>query len=323
MPLHIRPFDPGRDYPMASRLLNTDPLEAMRSPGELELLHDKLPASCQAKSWIAEEAGEPIAYLGSMKAVWDIRRGGRLLKLHFAPSASLSALRSVYTFLLRECRQDKAEFLVVWTRDDVVRRVQFLSDMGFSLVKRHAVTRIEVDKFIPEPYYPKVELLKKRGVVFSTAKELEASGRDVKQMLKGAIDEVLREEYGFQGESSPPFEKFVRRAADSQSLAPDTSFLALHEGRLVGFTRLIPSEAEPDCWRTGLTGIVPSWRKRKLGTCLKVRSLVAAKDAGIKFIQTDNAEDNPTLHLNFKLGFERIATLLEFEIVTPKTVPKD
>jgi GNAT superfamily N-acetyltransferase len=323
MALDFKVLEPDRDYQVAASLINGDPLEAKRSPDELERLDTKIPSSCMARSWVVSELGEPAAIVSLLNAVWDVRKGGCLMRLHLAPSASLSVLRSCYSFLFREAKARRASYVTVWTRDDSARRGQFLTDHGFKLVKRHAVTRIKVDDFIAEPYFGKAHVLKKQGVEFCTAADLSRQGLDHKRLIQEGIDAVLREEYGFQGGVMPPYEKFYRRAGEAHANHLDTSFCAMHEGKIIGFTRLFPSEAEPGLWRTGLTGVLPSWRHRKVGTSIKVQSLVEAKKRGVFAIQTDNAEDNPMLHLNLRLGFERVATLLEHEVMMPRVLPKD
>lgn len=320
MALHIRPLEPGRDYPLAAELVKSDPLEARRSAKEIEALDEKLPKGCALRSWIAEEAGQPVGLLSLMKAVWEVREGGILMKVHLSPAASLSALRSCYSFLMREAKAMHGSFVVLWTRDDQARRVQFLLDSGFAQVKRHAVTRLKVADFFPTPYQPKITMLEKKGVSFLTGRQIEDQGHSLKSLVDSALEQVMREEYGFQGQSRPPFEKIIRRASESQASLLDTSFFAMHEGQIVGFTRLTPSDAEEGLWRTGLTGVVPSWRRRNVGTCVKVVSLMAAQEAGVKHVQTDNAEDTPTLHLNYQLGYKRVATLLEFERVMPRVL---
>ncbi len=320
MALHIRPLEPGRDYPLAADLIKADPLEASRSPLELEAMDSKLPQQCQLKTWIVEEGGQPVGLISMMKAIWDVRQGGILLRIHMSPASTLSALRSSYSFLMKEAKAIDAAFIVVWTRDDHVRRVQFFNDSGFQQVKRHAVTRLKVSQFFPDPYQPKITVLEKRGVEFMSGRQMADLGMNVKAMVDASLEQVLREEYGFQGQPRPPYEKFVRRAAESQSDLLDTSFFALHDGKVVGFTRLVPAQAENGLWRTGLTGVLPSWRRRKVGTCVKVVSLIAAKQKGVEWVQTDNAEDTPTLHLNYLLGYKRTATLLEYERVMPKSL---
>lgn len=320
MPLHIRPIEPGRDFPLAAELVNADPLEARRSAKEVEALDTKLPSGCSQRSWIVEEAGQPVGVLSLMRAIWDLRDGGVLMKIHLSPASSLSALRSCHSFLLREAKAMEGKFLVVWTRDDQARRVQFLQDSGFSQVKRHAVTRLKLSSFFPAPYQPKIIMLEKKGVRFLSGRQAEEENLSLKRLLDAALEKVLREEYGFDGHARPPYEKFVRRAAESQADLLDTSFFAIHEGQIVGFTRLTPSDVEPGLWRTGLTGVLPSWRRRKVGTCVKVASLMAAQERGVEWVQTDNAEDTPTLHLNYQLGYKRVATLLEYERVMPRVL---
>lgn len=242
------------------------------------------------------------------------------MRIHLSPAASLSALRSSYSFLMREAKAMNGKFVVIWTRDEQARRVQFLQDAGFIQVKRHAVTRLKLSSFFPAPYQPKITMLEKKGVRFITGRQADDERLGLRKLLDAALEQVLREEYGFQGQSRPPYEKFVRRASESQADLLDTSFFALHEGQIVGFTRLTPSDAEEGLWRTGLTGVLPSWRRRKVGTCVKVLSLMAAQEQGVEWVQTDNAEDTPTLHLNYLLGYKRVATLLEYERVMPRVL---
>jgi GNAT superfamily N-acetyltransferase len=82
------------------------------------------------------------------------------------------------------------------------------------------------------------------------------------------------------------------------------SVLALHEGKVAGFTTLSMSQIEGQSACIGFTAVLRPYRGKGVAFALKVTSAVEARIAGISSLRTNNDPDNPAiLHLNKKMGF--------------------
>jgi L-amino acid N-acyltransferase YncA len=84
----------------------------------------------------------------------------------------------------------------------------------------------------------------------------------------------------------------------------DLSFVALEEGRVVGYAILgRHNEVTAEHW---MTGVARSARGRGVALALKQAQIAAAKEAGWKFLRTMNDLGNaPMRRVNEKLGYER------------------
>jgi mycothiol synthase len=85
---------------------------------------------------------------------------------------------------------------------------------------------------------------------------------------------------------------------------PGGSFVALHEGRIVGFSGLMEHD-NPGVAEDGLTVVARSWRRRGLALALKRLELEWAAENGITEVVTWTQRDNASMRaLNERLGYE-------------------
>jgi mycothiol synthase len=84
----------------------------------------------------------------------------------------------------------------------------------------------------------------------------------------------------------------------------DLSFVALEEGRVVGYAILGRHSADTaDHW---MTGVARASRRRGVASALKQTQIAAAKAAGWAFLRTQNDLGNEAMRaVNEKLGYER------------------
>ena len=94
---------------------------------------------------------------------------------------------------------------------------------------------------------------------------------------------------------------------ESELHAPDFDpalwVIALDGGDIIGLSQASASPESPTVAHCGLTGVLGAYRRRGIGTALKVELLNRAKERGISRIDTRNEEDNPMYRINERLGF--------------------
>jgi GNAT superfamily N-acetyltransferase len=96
----------------------------------------------------------------------------------------------------------------------------------------------------------------------------------------------------------------VARAPPDGRALLDLSFVALEQGRVVGYAIL--GRHHEDTAEHWMTGVARSARGRGIALALKQAQIAAAKDAGWKFLRTQNDLGNaPMRRVNEKLGYER------------------
>jgi GNAT superfamily N-acetyltransferase len=98
------------------------------------------------------------------------------------------------------------------------------------------------------------------------------------------------------------FEQWRERHLSGRLLS-DLSFVALDQGRVVGYAIL--GRHRDDTAEHWMTGVARSARGRGVALALKQAQIAAAKQAGWKFLRTMNDLGNaPMRHVNEKLGYK-------------------
>ncbi|HEX6542591.1 MAG TPA: GNAT family N-acetyltransferase [Ktedonobacterales bacterium] len=128
--------------------------------------------------------------------------------------------------------------------------IHLLSDHGYTLVRRTTRMQIEMDAPPPAPVWPE--------------------GISVRTMLPGqderAIWEAMEEAFSDHwGHSPEPFEQWLARHQEPDSLVPDLQFLAMAGETVAGAALCIYLE---DIGWVNVLGVRRSWRKHGLGLAL-------------------------------------------------------
>jgi GNAT superfamily N-acetyltransferase len=233
---------------------------------------------------LAESHGTPV---GSGVADRSQIRGAfvapRVLEAH--------RRRGVGTAILRDLLDHARRHGFDSARGDVVDdgSLAFAIGLGFREIDRQVeqVRIIRPDEPAPPPY---------SGVEFTTCAarpELLALAYPVAS--QGYADMVLAE-----GPANVSLEEWLR---DEASL-PAGSFVALADGRIVGYAGLIAWNGDETLAENGLTVVDRAWRGRGLGAALKRRQLAWAATNGIREIVTWTQQGNEAMqHLNARLGY--------------------
>jgi ribosomal protein S18 acetylase RimI-like enzyme len=146
----------------------------------------------------------------------------------------------------------------------------------------------------------------------------EALLRGMHALMRAAVADVP----GATGEMATPYEEWRRAYVENPDLLPDGNAVALDGGRVVGMTQLWASQATRRILYTGFTGVARSHRRLGLATALK--ALVLGWAAGLRgedgkppVVRTFNAEVNPMLGINRRLGFVERPARRVYELRVP------
>lgn len=106
------------------------------------------------------------------------------------------------------------------------------------------------------------------------------------------------------------FEQWRAFEVDRPSRRAELCFVALHGDRVVGYASI---DVMPGGGFHGLTGVTRAWRRRGIGTALKVAQIRAANRAGLARLATESAEGNlPMRRLNESLGYRPAPGVIVF-----------
>jgi predicted GNAT superfamily acetyltransferase len=102
--------------------------------------------------------------------------------------------------------------------------------------------------------------------------------------LENIIDQDVPSTDVFEAAGIEEYAKFFK----DPLLLPDGWFIALDNTKCVGLSVLWPNAVRKDLLMVGITGVIPSHRRRGIGTALKLKSINYAQVYGAKIIETDN-----------------------------------
>jgi len=196
-----------------------------------------------------------------------------------------------------------------WTTEDRPEALTFLERRGFRLRLRSQQSELDLERFDPERFVRMVRTLEQGGL---RIRSLAAGGTDDETLLHGlhALNaEAIRDAPGGDRYEPEPFERWRAMYQDNPDFLPEGHLVALDGPRVVGMTQLWASLATPAIVYTGFTGVARSHRRRGIATALKLRSLGWARslrsaDGRRPVVRTGNADTNPMLALNLRLGFK-------------------
>jgi GNAT superfamily N-acetyltransferase len=190
-----------------------------------------------------------------------------------------------------------ARSLRTYVDDDDAESLAWASRRGFEERSREALVELELAGYEPRPVEPPpgVEV-----VTWAERPELTEGLYDV-------AAEAWPDIPGSEDERIEPFDEWLSVHMRGDGDRPEGTFVAVAEGRPVGYAKFSFWEAKPDTLYHDLTGVKRAWRGRGIARALKHAQLNWAKEQGYGFLRTSNEQRNePIRRLNAELGFQPI-----------------
>lgn len=111
--------------------------------------------------------------------------------------------------------------------------------------------------------------------------------------IPGAEDDVM-----------PSFEDWLSMDMQGSGDRPDATWVALADGEVVGYAKLVLSSSRPGVIIHDITGVLRAWRGRGIASALKRAEIAWAVETGATHLETSNEERNaPIRALNEKHGY--------------------
>jgi predicted N-acetyltransferase YhbS len=252
-------------------------VEDRKKPDQLDLIaeRDGEPVGAASASKFGGSPEGDFAYV-TMRVVAEHRRVGVGTMLHLRASEHARDL-------------GKSRFYAV-VRDDDEDSTGYYAARGYQELGRTQDVFLELASADVEPSVPD-------GISLVTASP---------EHDRGAYEVALEADADIpSGEPirSGPFEVWHARHFD-QLTDRDLSFLALDDGRVVGYALL--ARFTHDTYQHSMTGVARSARGRGIALALKQAQIAAARDAGIRYLRTQNDLANaPMRRVNEKLGYRK------------------
>ncbi len=202
--------------------------------------------------------------------------------------------------------------LLTRAREDKQVMVDWLEAHGYICKMRMPLSTLDIAGFDFGPWQGYVERVEATGIVFHTLAYLKAHDPHWHPKLFKAWAEIYLDvpsPFAAQPKSMDEFNRKLSRPAATPELwliAVDNTLLphGTRFGDYAGVTMVNRVPSTPTVLDIALTGVCRSWRRRGIATALKLKSIAMARDLQATRFVTGNAEGNPMLDINMRLGFE-------------------
>jgi GNAT superfamily N-acetyltransferase len=316
---HIRPFERTEmDYRAAADIQSATWSDCLNSLSMWKRADDLVDSRSLVQRLVAVEQGDIVGLAVLVEPEQQTEPGKYDLSIIVRPEHQRQGIGSAfYRHMLHNLNGRPLVKITSGTREDKQQGIRFLNRFGFNQVMRAPLCSLNVTKFNAARFAGIWERMARQGIQVLPLTRAALAYPDWQRRIWD-LDWGLKQEL-----PSPlplvrlPFEKFQRSVLGQADFKPAAWFVALDNNRWVGISRLMELAGEPGKLYHGLTGVVPSHRRRGIATALKISAIEYARQAGAEWIETENEENNPMYALNMKLGFQPLPAWLHFEKEAP------
>jgi mycothiol synthase len=188
-------------------------------------------------------------------------------------------------------------------RSDFPTFVDLYETNGFQRVQSDLISGIDLNRFDPSCHQGVLDCVRNLGVEIVDARAVADSDPDwLATTLE--LNTTLMGDVSIPGGYEPrSLEQWSEEMLDPTETDLSLQFYARLNGNLIGETGLFELAGSEGNLVTGLTGVLPAYRRRGIATALKVASLAEVKSRGLKTVYTGNERHIPMYKLNLALGY--------------------
>jgi|GEM_PF-816745 len=227
--------------------------------------------------------------------------------------------RVIYDFVVERlaARDPVPNQLWAYSREDRPIRNAFLLAEGFAVSMREPRSILDVAAFTHERFADVEEPVRRAGLVLMSLAEYQVLDSEWARKCWELRLEIDRDIPWPDPIQTKPFDEFLK-SLDHPHFAAAGLFLAVDKHgatdpklwQLVGMSQVGVDPHQQEKVYQWMTGVRRAYRRKGVATALKVRVINYVAASGVRFIETDNAEDNPMYGINLNLGFEPQPALL-------------
>jgi mycothiol synthase len=196
------------------------------------------------------------------------------------------------------------KFLVTMVREDRTDRVNFWTSHGFEIMMRAPQSELVVTDYDFSYFDETLGRVANQGINLFTMTELQQRDPDWLRHYYELFWLIVNDVPSADKRTPLPFENWRKRIIDGPDLLPDANFFALDGNHWVGVSNLRRDLGNAENLNVGVTGILPSHRRKGIATALKLKTIQYAVAHNVVTIRTGNEENNPMYNLNLALGFK-------------------
>ncbi len=270
-----------------------------------------LPSYCKHRRWVGLSRGVIVAFGEFRQTPLMFRAGTFCVNIVVHPAFQRQGIGSLmYSRVISELRNLEASTVRCTARADHRRSTLFLEQRGFRPIMHiaewcHNLREPQIDQdalLIPESIVP-------AGLSVSSVTELAADSQRNHRLYD--LFTHIHEDVPLT--TTPiDYDEFIDQHIHNPCFNSDSAFVALQDGRYVGYTEL-RDDGNSNLY-AGLTGVLRDYRRQGVGFALKMHGIQYGGAQGYKTIKTFSAANNlPICSINARCGFTRIHDWSHFE----------
>lgn len=243
-----------------------------------------------------------------------------MFALHIHPDFQASEVPAqLQAHLFADMKKHQPRTLASEPKENQTYRVRLLAEAGFTLKMRFPRSILDVAACDLSSYVNILETLTAQGLEFVTLTEVMHRDEKWQEHIWRLFNQINQDIPSPHPVEEVPFAEYAEYyegedfRPDSWQIAVDTSKSGAEQ--YVGMCVVNISSTRAHSLFAGITGTIRSYRRRKIATALKVKSIAYARQHGCHYILTNNEENNPMYDLNRQLGFQPLPAWLYYEKV--------
>jgi GNAT superfamily N-acetyltransferase len=182
--------------------------------------------------------------------------------------------------------------------EDGTEGIEFARRRGFVEIERNRRVVLELAAVTPPAIDPPA------GIEIVTLAERPGLVRDVYEVHANATPDIP----GAEDDEVLSYERWLAHELSSPGDPYDAVFVAVADGRGVGYAKFSLNSARPEVAFHDMTAVHRDWRGRGIAGALKRAQVSWAKERGYSSLQTENEVRNtPIRKLNERMGYRPVA----------------
>lgn len=267
--------------------------------------NDRNPKYLHQRFLVETADNQVIAEGGTSESQWSYIPGKYRLTINVHPNWNGKGIEEqIHAHLMAflNKREPKPKILDTFTRADKHQRMQFWESRGFKIIQRENVSMIDLQDYDYSRFPNAQQRVLDQGIELLTLAELQKRDPDWMQKCYDLIIPIDADIPSPDAQTPQPLEEFAKDFKHPCFL-PEAYFIAVDNGQWVGVSNLWKDDVRTDRLWVGVTGVLRSHRRRGIATALKLLTFQYAQKHGVRYLETENEENNPMYDLNVMLGF--------------------